>query len=136
VSELRSHSLGEVGQLTSGIAADLARLGAQTGELLKLELGAQISRAFRMGLIVLPVVCVAVVGLMLLATAAAHLISENSGLTLAGSFALVGAIVLGIGALGALELGRRARGLRLLPSEAIEQLKEDFTWMTKERKRL
>ncbi len=124
----------EMSELSSGIAKDIGSLSAQALELLKIEINEQLGKILRLGLATMSIVGAGVAGFMLLANALAYLISDGLGVSLAASFGVEGAVVLGGCCLGALVLRHKARALRFMPAGTIEQIKENLSWVTRTRR--
>jgi hypothetical protein len=120
-----------VGELSSAIRQDFGRLMSLSLELLKTEMAEHTARLSRLGKSLLPVVAALSIGLLLLAFALAHVLAEQTGISLGASYFIVGGVVTGLGIFAAQAVRKQAEGLQLFPVDTIEQLKENFTWLAK-----
>ncbi len=130
LEEVRREVESTVAPLIRGILEDSQKLFRQELALVKVEIREDARRARNFILVISGGAIVCLVGLFLFGCMLAHLIDATSdAIPVWGAFGVVAALAFLVGGVLLLEGAKRARGIKGIPEQTVETIRENVEWI-------
>lgn len=118
-------------ELLGGIVRDATDIISKEMMAARLEMREELEKAKSTAVLIALGAAAVMIGSILLALTLVYLLQEFSELELWACYAIVGALISGMGLIILYMGKRRAASTNLVPTESIEKAKEDARWITR-----